>query len=840
MRIARSACIRSHSAVPNKTTTRLSWRAAARRGLVRLAAVLALAGGLLASTGQLSLAVAAGYTLACTTPVDASQPPGLSVSTNWNLVTPNVAGDPNGDPTDSLAVSNLAVGDTVTFRVARSSSGGSVNGTFGESSGTATVTPALPLSFTQSSGSTPTNHVFTVTATGNGLKTFTITKTGQSSGGDKDIEWIAVCHKLVPAPSLNVAKSASVPGGSADLGETITYTISVQNTGNVPLTGVTVNDPMLGGAMSGATSIAVGATATYTGTYIVQQSDIDTNGGGDGTIDNTVTADSNETGPDTASVAVAITAGQEQHGDVNLTCPDADSDGLCKGGGLCNSIPGEQNNPTDNIDLTNVLAGTLVTVTATNIHTTTADVDFAGLALSPDPMSLAPGETKTATFTAGASGTANFQIQLTGNNQRISYDVACVSPGNITIRKETAGGTGTFTFDTQLNGSPSSFNIATLAENSPVGHPVTASIGTYVFTEQALDGWELTGIECTGGGSVTVDQPNRKVTVTVTAANIADAPICTFKNKKQAATLTLNKTVVDLPGGANEPATAWTLTATPVPSGTASNVQHGGVLTLSPGTYALTESTIASYTQQSLTCATAAGAPVALTNTNQLTLADGDNVICTFVNAEDADPSIDIVKTFVDVTDTDSSGGLTAGDVANYSITATNTGNVTLIDVDVTDNDAATMLCSPATPVDLDPQEATTCTATLEITQEQIDAGSVSNTATASGKPPSGPDVSDSDTETVPLTRTPLLEITKGADVSSVDAAGDLINYTITVTNAGNTTLTNVLVADAFVSNLDCTPAAPVSNLAPGAGISCTASHVVSQPDIDFGGAIHS
>jgi hypothetical protein len=40
-------------------------------------------------------------------------------------------------------------------------------------------------------------------------------------------------------------------------------------------------------------------TWTYTGSHTVTQAEIDSNGGGDGDLDNTVTADSNETGPET-------------------------------------------------------------------------------------------------------------------------------------------------------------------------------------------------------------------------------------------------------------------------------------------------------------------------------------------------------------------------------------------------------------------------------------------------------------------------------------------------------------------------------------------------------------
>src|SRR6185437_2694592 len=47
-----------------------------------------------------------------------------------------------------------------------------------------------------------------------------------------------------PNPSLNITKDASVSGGTADVaGEVISYTITVANTGNQTLTGVTVTDP---------------------------------------------------------------------------------------------------------------------------------------------------------------------------------------------------------------------------------------------------------------------------------------------------------------------------------------------------------------------------------------------------------------------------------------------------------------------------------------------------------------------------------------------------------------------------------------------------------------------
>ena len=88
------------------------------------------------------------------------------------------------------------------------------------------------------------------------------------------------------------------------------------NTGNVTLTGVTVTDPnadagsiqYVSGDTDGDNQLDVGETWNYTAQHTVTQAELDSNGGGDGDIDNVATADSNETGPDTddASIPVAV------------------------------------------------------------------------------------------------------------------------------------------------------------------------------------------------------------------------------------------------------------------------------------------------------------------------------------------------------------------------------------------------------------------------------------------------------------------------------------------------------------------------------------------------------
>src|SRR5207249_1518656 len=112
--------------------------------------------------------------------------------------------------------------------------------------------------------------------------------------------------------ALNITKAASVPGGTADAaGEKISYVITVANTGNVTLTGVSVTDPFAdpGSIVRGADVVGdndalleVGETWGFTAAHTVTQAEIDTNGGGDGLLQNTATALSNETPHDTAVV----------------------------------------------------------------------------------------------------------------------------------------------------------------------------------------------------------------------------------------------------------------------------------------------------------------------------------------------------------------------------------------------------------------------------------------------------------------------------------------------------------------------------------------------------------
>jgi uncharacterized repeat protein (TIGR01451 family) len=86
---------------------------------------------------------------------------------------------------------------------------------------------------------------------------------------------------IVAAPAFTVIKEASTT--EATVGDVITYTYTVENTGNVRLSGITADDDKLGAISLSPSELVPGATATGAATYTVQDTDLL------GPITNTVT-----------------------------------------------------------------------------------------------------------------------------------------------------------------------------------------------------------------------------------------------------------------------------------------------------------------------------------------------------------------------------------------------------------------------------------------------------------------------------------------------------------------------------------------------------------------------
>ena len=102
---------------------------------------------------------------------------------------------------------------------------------------------------------------------------FTNTVTADFTGGGS---WTAKDTVITAEldTTLNVTKTSYVPDGQkAALGQTITYTIKVQNAGNVPYTNVKVEDPLTG-LTETIETLPVGETRTFTTEYVVTEADV--------------------------------------------------------------------------------------------------------------------------------------------------------------------------------------------------------------------------------------------------------------------------------------------------------------------------------------------------------------------------------------------------------------------------------------------------------------------------------------------------------------------------------------------------------------------------------------
>ena len=174
------------------------------------------------------------------------------------------------------------------------------------------------------------------------------------------------------------------------------------------------------------------------------------------------------------------------------------------------------------------------------------------------------------------------------------------------------------------------------------------------------------------------------------------------------------------------------------------------------------------------------------------------------------------------------------GQVIFFQAVVSNSGSTTLTGVTVTYDLSAPAGGSGtlATDISLAPGASDMLRFSYTLTQADLNNGSVN--AVAEAATTSANAVSS---DTVAMTQTPDLAITDTV-TSVVDSnhdgitdAGDVINYGVVVTNTGNVTLSDVTVTDPLGGG---TLASGVT-LLPGASDRLTASHTLTQADMDAG-----
>jgi uncharacterized repeat protein (TIGR01451 family) len=160
---------------------------------------------------------------------------------------------------------------------------------------------------------------------------------------------------------------------------------------------------------------------------------------------------------------------------------------------------------------------------------------------------------------------------------------------------------------------------------------------------------------------------------------------------------------------------------------------------------------------------------------------------------------------------------IAVGDPVLWEYVVTNTGNVVLNDIKVTDDKGVAVTCPKTT---LQPAETMTCTG-----RGVAVACQYTNIGMVTAKPPAGPAVNAQDDSFYWGQHHAAIDIEKATNGQDADTApgptiqvGDPVTWTYMVTNTGDVTLTGVTVTDDQGVNVTC----PKKTLQPGESMTCT------------------
>ena len=208
------------------------------------------------------------------------------------------------------------------------------------------------------------------------------------------------------------------------------------------------------------------------------------------------------------------------------------------------------------------------------------------------------------------------------------------------------------------------------------------------------------------------------------------------------------------------------------------------------------------------------------------------------------DPHLTVEKTGTWVDGPENNHLANPGELINYSFTVTNDGNVTLHGLDLTDP----LVTNIVRGADIsgngdnifDVGETWSFTGSYAINQTDIDAGHVHNTVTAEALGPQNQPTDGTADNNTTLPQHIEMSLVKTGTLDDANHNGfadpdETINYSFTIANEGNVTLHNIEVNDPE-SGVTVSGSA-IASLAPGASnnTSWSASHVVTQDDINSG-----
>jgi uncharacterized repeat protein (TIGR01451 family) len=638
------------------------------------------------------------------------------------------------------------------------------------------------------------NYTLTQADVDAGVVNNTATASAKNTAGQTLQSVASNSQTLLPTPGISVLKTSSLNLGLdnvASLGDVITYQFAVYNTGNVTLSPVTLTDD--NGTVSGSlASLSPGQNnqTAFSATHILTQADLDA-----GQVENQATVHGKSpTNIDVSDLSDPVSLLEDNPTITTLTADPKIA--LLKQVTSVNDI---------NLDGFTNFGDTITygftvknigNVTLTNVIVTDPKITVLGAAL---PI-FAPNAIDSTHFTGTYTITqADMDLGHVDNTALVDS----LAPDGITHIQDSSD-PGVFT---QNGPTTTTFSqvpkIALLKKVNP------ANPYTDTNNDTVLDAGDVIHY------IMTVSNPGN---VTLTNVNVVD--------NLAGATVTGGPLASLAPGAVNTNTfTAdYIVTAADMTSGTVSNVATAyGKPPLGPVVSDLSD-------------------PIDPTKNNPT------------VTAISPIPALAVIKKIIGLTDR-SNGGLStvpdgitnAGDIINYTFEVKNTGNVNLTNVYVTDGNAniagahiPTLLAGYT--------DTTTFTGNHVITPADIVAGTVLNQAMGFGTAPNGTirtDLSDddkfteNDVTTYTFPNAPAIALVKTvSSISDVNGntfndVGDVINYTLTVTNVGNALLKNIYVTDPK----GVVAGGPLATLAVGASnaTTFTASHVITPADVTAG-----
>jgi uncharacterized repeat protein (TIGR01451 family) len=634
---------------------------------------------------------------------------------------------------------------------------------------------------------------------------------------------------VVPAdPKFTVVKAATTNFGadnSPDPGETISYTFAIKNTGNITLQNVTISDP--GSTISGTPipSLAPGVTDTtsYTAVHTITVPDLQA-----GRYTNTATGTAKPvSGPNittTASVVTPLNFVFSMTLDKTGVLDMGTNGQVDAGDTIAYSFLVTNTGPTtlhdvkisDTVVTASTLGNNLQAVAmlegakqaSDNIATASIGGNqqcFATGPLSTDIAAKLNPTILSETFDQADLNVTRQVLRMSGTSEaiaagdKIGFVYSVTNSGNMPLSSIIADQPDAVAF----NG-----RVELLASNTtdPVG---------FIFTRTITED-EITKGEILAPATVSAQSKARTVNLTVND-KLAVADI---KNYDAITTASITPATPQIltPGQSFTFNAVYTLTQANVDAGTLSNTATASALNVADQTVLKTD---------------------------------------TFVQPLLAVPGVATIKTATLDFGTDNQP--TVGDVITYHFAVTNTGNVTLAPVTMTDTKA--VFAPTATIATLAPGATdSTLIARHSLTAADLAAGRYQNQSTVTGRTPRSGNIAalSDDNDLIghdpTIVEWPAIALIKTVNVTgpnkingAIDVngngftdAGDTIEYSFKIINTGKFTLNNIIVTDPLIPNTvapDAVLGAPLNGLAPGTSDSThfTGIYTIKQTDVNRG-----